>query len=319
MTKQPEVSDYDKSKYDYTTYWKSREYEHQAETALLDRIFKRKNGQWIIDIGGGFGRLVKTYHQKYHKFIICDYSTELLNKAQIQLREQGIKNGFFVAANIYNLPFKQDIIDTVLMVRVAHHLEDISKAVNELTRIIMPKGDIVLEFANKLHIKNRLKHLLKFDFDFFFSGKPYKHKTGENAEGTDRKSPGIFYNFDYRHLKREIVSHEMTIKRTYPLSFFRINLAKKLIPLKLLIFLEKLAQNILFWTKITPSVVIEASKQVKRKQTAERKSIESIICCPNCKGDFKQQGRLFICNKCNLKFKESNNIIDLRYPNLNES
>jgi len=116
-----EVSNYDFFDYDYAQYWKVRQYEDQAEKHVLEQIFKDKNGKWFVDIGGSYGRLTPTYYNSYTNPILLDYSLKTLQKNYSVIKKQ-FPNVELIAANAYHMPFKDNVFDGGLMVRVLHHI-----------------------------------------------------------------------------------------------------------------------------------------------------------------------------------------------------
>ena len=90
MKESPDITLYDKYDYDYSKYWHGREYEHNAEVQVLDRIMKKVSGSWFVDIGGSYGRHIPQYHQKFHHCILLDYSIKSLKQARKWLKETRI-------------------------------------------------------------------------------------------------------------------------------------------------------------------------------------------------------------------------------------
>jgi len=43
-----------------------------------------------------------------------------------------------------------------------------------------------------------------------------------------------------------------------------------------------------------------------------------VVCCPNCKGDLKQEGSIFSCLNCNSLFREKEGILILISKELEE-
>ena len=84
------VTNYDKYNYDYSTYWKGREYENLAEEVTLKRMFKTMRGVFFLDVGGSFGRNHYLYKNQYSTPIIADYSFNTLkaNYKKIKLPKQ---------------------------------------------------------------------------------------------------------------------------------------------------------------------------------------------------------------------------------------
>ena len=84
-----EISNYDEFGYDYSTYWKDREYEDLSERNILEKTFEKiPSGDWFLDIGGSYGRLTDIYSKRFKKPIILDYSLETLNKNQNSLKSK---------------------------------------------------------------------------------------------------------------------------------------------------------------------------------------------------------------------------------------
>src|SRR5262245_7217337 len=77
------VADYDTDNYDYRDFWTGRDYEHWAETRVIRRLFKRiPRAEWLVDLGGGFGRHIPQYRTHADRVVLVDYSmTNLMNAA----------------------------------------------------------------------------------------------------------------------------------------------------------------------------------------------------------------------------------------------
>ncbi len=70
----PIVADYDEDDYDYRNFWRGRDYEQWAETHLLEHLLERiEQADWLVDLGGGFGRNAVHYHQRANHAVIVDY------------------------------------------------------------------------------------------------------------------------------------------------------------------------------------------------------------------------------------------------------
>ncbi|MFH1407808.1 MAG: class I SAM-dependent methyltransferase, partial [Patescibacteria group bacterium] len=168
---------YNDKNYDYKFYWKKRSYEHNCEVIALKKLLPKK-GNSIIDIGAGFGRLFPVYESRFKEVILFEPSKKLLEQARDNINKSTIDKVFF---RIGKIPIRDrpklglSLIeyDCVLMVRVAHHLEDLNSAIASVSKIIKKDGVFILEFANKIHFLNILKNSARLNFGFF-SQKPYK-------------------------------------------------------------------------------------------------------------------------------------------------
>ncbi|MBI1882418.1 MAG: class I SAM-dependent methyltransferase, partial [Chloroflexi bacterium] len=140
----PRVCDYEGSRY-RTDFWEgqNREYEDRIERIALQKLLPPQ-GQRLIEIGAGFGRLAELY-QGYRQVILNDYARTQLEEAQHLL---GNDNRFiYVVSDVYHMPFVDNLFDTLTMVRVMHHLADVPAALAELHRLLAPNGTAVIEYA----------------------------------------------------------------------------------------------------------------------------------------------------------------------------
>lgn len=326
QSKKPKVTNYDEFDYDYSTFWNNREYENKAEKNVLKKILKKRHGDWFIDIGGSYGRNVDLYRKKFHNAVLMDYSVKALKQARENFKQRGITNIELVAANAYNLPFKPESFDAGMMIRVIHHIEKPKTVFKEISSIFTDDGIFILEFPNKTHIKAIFKALFTLNFELIFSKKPYLQPSKGANEGTNGKAEGIIYNYHPRFVSRKLKRNDFRIKRRFSLSFFRIPFIKKVLPIKVLMFFEKIFQAIFFWTQITPSIIYLTKKDHSANSSKNQDSnsdnqlqfkaneILDILCCPKCKGELEYKGTKLHCSGCNLDFDTKGRIYDLRYP-----
>ncbi|MDP6781810.1 MAG: class I SAM-dependent methyltransferase, partial [Alphaproteobacteria bacterium] len=72
----------------------------------------------------------------------CDISDDGL--ADARLRADGVSNVSFKKASALDLPFEDESFDFVCCSGVLHHTEDPDKGLDELTRVLRPKGKLYL-------------------------------------------------------------------------------------------------------------------------------------------------------------------------------
>src|SRR6185436_12176934 len=89
-------------------FWRGRAYEDRVERIALSAELP-PTGQRLVEIGAGFGRLADLY-RGYGEVILLDYARSMLKDARERL---GADPRFiFVAADLYNLPFAENALDT---------------------------------------------------------------------------------------------------------------------------------------------------------------------------------------------------------------
>jgi ubiquinone/menaquinone biosynthesis C-methylase UbiE len=304
-----EIADYDTINYDYSTYWKNREYEHSSEVLLLNKLLKDTEGGWFLDIGGSFGRLLPTYYDKFSHPVIVDYSLKTLQINSSKIKKD-FPNTILIAANAYSLPFRESSFDGCLMVRVLHHINEPNKVFKEIFRILNNDSIYIQEFANKLHIKAFIKAILTLNFDLL-NTKPYQQPERGYSEGARKNVKIPFLNYHTKRIKQVLAKDGFTIKKKMGCSFLRLDFLKKRFSTKILLQVENVLQNTLSFLNLSPSIFLKSTPN----KTGSRKkysSIEQLIVCPKCKGGLEFSNNRARCKKCNLEFKQNENIWDFR-------
>lgn len=243
---------YDDPKYDYQKYWRRRQYEDKAEAVALKKLFSLVPKKDIIaDIGAGFGRLTPTYAPLAQKCILIDPASKQLEKAK-KLKKR-YPHLYFQQASAEKLPLKKESVDLLLFIRTLHHLKNPKPIFAEFNRVIKPKGFLIIEFANKVHLKSFIKALLRLDFQYIFNPQPISI--------SQKKGVAPFLNYHPYQVKKMLQKSGFKIIKTLSVSNFRYSLFKKILPLKIILFLEKIAQEVNAPFYYGPSVFILAQKK----------------------------------------------------------
>ena len=131
----PPICDYEGSDYQ-TSFWDhgGREYEDRTEAIALKRLLPR-NGRLLLEIGAGAGRNTPRY-AGYDRVVLLDYSKTQLQQAQGRLGEPG--RYVFVAADVYCLPFIDELFDGATMIRTLHHMADAPGALEQVRKVLQP-------------------------------------------------------------------------------------------------------------------------------------------------------------------------------------
>lgn len=244
---------YDDPSFDYKKYWQERQYENLADRIALKRLLKLvPNKESLIDIGAGFGRLTSVYASQFDKCILVDPSTRMLTEAQNKFKKK--KNLKFIKAFIEKLSFEKEAFDVALFIRIIHHIKSPPTALKETARVLKPGGFLILEYANKLHTKSALKALLKLNLKYLIDQTPLE-------VWPTRRDCIPFLNFHPRYIKSLLKKNGFKITKTLSVSNFRSKFCKKILPLKVLLILEKIAQVLRPPFFAGPSIFILAQKK----------------------------------------------------------
>jgi ubiquinone/menaquinone biosynthesis C-methylase UbiE len=314
------IANYELNQYSYQGFWVGREYEHLAEVNLLHSLFRRyvpqSDSRTLVDLGGAYGRLLPMYGNLVKGVVLADYSThELLTGKKRIDNTSFAENVGYVALNAYRLPFKNNSVDSLLSVRVMHHLRDLPLFIHELERVLVPGGVAIIEFANKNHILSLVKRWAKFDFSY--SSKPVLQVAHmeESSQGMKEGQVAIMYNFSPKFVKKTMEDAGLVVKKMSGCSFLRLRFLKKIVPVGLLLFKEKLLQQLFGWFLITPSVFIVVEKAGKFVSSpAESLLTVNRLQCPTCGSEVRENSGVLTCIRGHVFPQRIEGVVDLRDP-----
>jgi ubiquinone/menaquinone biosynthesis C-methylase UbiE len=287
------VCDYEDSSY-RTDFWEGqgREYEDLAERIALRHLLP-PTGRRLMDVGAGFGRL-SDFYVGYDQVVLLDYSRSLLRQAQGRLGRDG--RFVYVAANFYALPFAEDSFDTVMMVRVMHHVEDVLTLLGEVARVLTGQGVYVLEFASKRHLKALLRYVLGRQDWSPFDPNPYEF---------------VEMNFDFHPawMRERLAEAMFHVKHQRTVSHFRLPLLKRLVPARTLAAVDGLCQPTGSWWQLTPSVFVQCTLDRPATEAAAKLR----FCCPACRsGNLHTSPATVDCTACGRRWPVEDGIYNFK-------
>jgi demethylmenaquinone methyltransferase/2-methoxy-6-polyprenyl-1,4-benzoquinol methylase len=121
---------------------------------LYDRIFGASSsdrlrallelpaGGWMLDVGGGTGRVSYGLRGQVGGLALVDISPGMLAQTR---RKTGIDSSH---ARVQQLPFADDTFDRIMIVDSWHHFDDQPGAARDLVRVLRPGGRLVIEDFN---------------------------------------------------------------------------------------------------------------------------------------------------------------------------
>lgn len=109
------------------------------DPAQLAQVLRLPIDGWMLDAGGGTGRVASTLRPLVSRLVITDLSAAMLGQAQAK----GLACP--VQAQVERLPFPDGSFDRVLVVDALHHFADQWGAIAELVRVLRPGGRLVIE------------------------------------------------------------------------------------------------------------------------------------------------------------------------------
>ena len=285
------VINYEGSGYE-TDFWvgQGRDYEDAAERLALKQLIPPQGGR-IAEIGAGFGRLVELY-QGYEQIVLFDYSRSLLQNAAKRLGTD--KRIVFVAGNIYEMPLADGVLDTLVMVRVMHHLADVPRALAQLKRLLHQDSVAILEYANKRNLKSILRWMVRKQ-----EWSPWQQQPLEF----------VALNFDFHPswMDKRFTEADLQKQEQFAVSHFRLPILKKALSPNTLAKMDSRLFRAGGFFPLAPSVFAklnQSSGSARRETTYDAASIADLFCCPRCNKEafILDDEELLVCQECNTRY-----------------
>jgi SAM-dependent methyltransferase len=287
----PPICDYEGSDYQ-ERFWESgeRAYEDGAEAVALRRLLPPAGGT-LLEVGAGAGRNTPRY-AGFQKIVLLDYSRSQLETALSRLGES--ERYVYVAGDVYRLPFAPGVFQAATVIRTLHHMADPLLALREVRATLAGGSDLILEYPNKQNLKAIARWLLRRQ-----SWSPFDRRPVEFAR----------LNFDFHPaaVRAWLGEAGFAVQRQLTVSHFRVGLLKRILPPRLLVSLDALAQWTGNWWQLSPSVFVLATA------VGESESTGGFWRCPACRSlDVVEEDTGVRCQGCKRVWPRRGGLYDFK-------
>lgn len=279
---------------DYRTVWKHdrSQFEDYFEGGIQKSLLTHNPG-WLIDVGGGYGRSVPLYNRGNRKIVLVDYAHNLLEMAAQTYKDD--KNIFYVAADAYHLPFKDNTFSAGISIRVWHHMNMPLNFAKEICRVMTKNSRFVMDYANKRNL-------------FRVFAKPFASLKQDHEE----YEPLLFGTHPI-FFKKIVKEAGFRLEKSLGTGFFPRFITEKTVFLKPILFvLEIIFDNTLGYLTLGPRTIAQIKKKEGITNDTIDRDIKDVLACPVCKGDIRIDGEIVTCTKCANKYSFKGNIFDFR-------
>lgn len=236
---------YNDPEHNYLRYWDGREYEHAAEEIAINRLLHGKHFKHAVDVGGGYGRLCVQLERFADKVTLAEPSQQQLDIAAEFLKDHPEIDRKLLQAD--DLQFKNGSVDLLTMIRVMHHLPDPSSEFREIARVLSPEGYAIIEVANYLHMRNRLRHIAKLRR---LPVKPVDIRSAANRHANEIP----FVNHNPYTVIRQLQHAGLRVEATLSVSNLRSVRLKRIMPREIMLGAERMLQRPLAGVYFGPSI-----------------------------------------------------------------
>jgi ubiquinone/menaquinone biosynthesis C-methylase UbiE len=244
-TSKKKADQYNDPKHNYFQYWEGRQYEHLAEEIAIAKLLNGKHFKTAVDVGGGYGRSCVQLENYAEHVTLAEPSQQQLDMAADFLKDHPEIDRKLMQAD--DLKFQDGSIDLLTMIRVMHHLPDPSVEFKEIERVLSPDGYAIIEVANYLHIRNRLKHLARRE------RMPVK-PVDIRSEANKRADEIAFVNHNPSTVVRQLEHAGLHVETTLSVSNLRSVRLKRIMPRELMLGAERALQRPLATIYFGPSI-----------------------------------------------------------------
>jgi len=159
-----EISGYHKSYLERRALYKSFGYDIDKERRFILKQAMPLRGR-ILEAGTGKGHFALTLAKAGYSFVTFDISPDEQRFAKLIIAHAGLKKQVdFRIENAERTSFASGSFDAIFLVNVLHHLSNPYLVIDELIRILSPKGKLILaDFSEEgLRVMDKI-HSLKGD------------------------------------------------------------------------------------------------------------------------------------------------------------
>lgn len=243
---------YNDPSHNYLHYWDHRQYEHAAEEVAIRKLLRGRHFKNAVDIGGGYGRLCLLLEQFADDVTLAEPSQQQLDIAKDFLKDHPEIHRQLMQAD--DLKFKDGSINLLTMIRVMHHLPDPQAEFSEISRVLAPDGYAIIEVANYLHMRNRVKHLARREH---MPVKPVDIR----SEANKRKDEIPFVNHNPYTVIRQLEHAGLEVCGRLSVSNLRSTKLKQIVPRSVMLGAERVLQRPLASVYFGPSVFFLVRKK----------------------------------------------------------
>ena len=116
--------------------------------AFIRTYLEKKD--YFCDIGSGIGNYSLAYAKETKLTVCCDINLTSLSHSRVLANKNNIKNILFVRCDYMQLPFAEEVFDSMICLDVLEvGLDHESRRLSEILRCLRTAGNAIVDFHNK--------------------------------------------------------------------------------------------------------------------------------------------------------------------------
>lgn len=227
----------------------------QFEIEKVIHLFNNPSKKFFLDIGTGTGRVARSLLSLGNDVVGLDVSSDRLSLALKKYKNLKTEQNYhLLLADAQYLPFKKEVFDNVLSIRVLKYLKNSKMGFSEISRVIKNKGLCVLELSNIFGYES----LWLFLFKLLGKGKQYAENMGAYYH--------LFNIFEVIHIFRSLELVVISKKSWHKIPTVFFIKCKQPIMLKILLSAECVFQKVFPFFLFSRGTLIKAVCVRKKAQ-----------------------------------------------------
>lgn len=309
VTKDDQVNSEIVSKFkglDFVTLWEGRDKVDQLEKSILHTFLKNTDGKRVLEIGPGEGRLTDIIQSHSSEYVATDINESFLKKVKERSK---LEKSLYVSSNLYHLPFCDNSFSTVVIVRVFNFISQPLQVMKELSRIIIPGGNLLISVSPKPSLSTLIDDL--------------KYSASNERERMSKRSTITFSNYNMSEVHPASYP-TFAFKRSFIRNLFEVSgfieLTKISSGLEDYLMLNTLpVRSLLRIGTIFKSIPIFPTDffllQKKCDLSGPLEFVQEIFQCPKCQSKLSKQENAneLICKHCGYIGTVNDGIINLTF------
>jgi SAM-dependent methyltransferase len=204
-----------RTRYDYFREFDNlREHPDVEPYELSNRIhgYETAGGLRVLDYGCGNGYVLGQYARNGADVYGVDIAPAALQLTHERFSLIGL-NGTFQLTEGDVVPFESEMFDIVCSMGVLHHVDDATRIVRELHRVLKPGGRLIVMFYNR----RSFRYHVTFRYRSWFGPRAQRGRPlGDYArmnDGNDNPCGLVYTQTDIRRLLSDFVEHQFLVSK----------------------------------------------------------------------------------------------------------
>ncbi len=279
---------------DFEKLWKGREKVTTVEREVILSMIDLSPEMKVLEIGAGNGRITQALAGKFRRYYALDVTPSFLEQIN---PPPGANKLIRIGGDLYNMPFLDGSLDTIVMIRVFNFLQSPETALREFSRVLKPGGSAIISFFHTGSVATILDRVK-------YKGKATVPRSRHVRKVLNSNFEESFYSVPYFKEISSAAGFRTVHSRSCGLEDYSPFAP---LPAKLFVKLSVLPDIL----GLIPHVFIYMQKV--EAHPAAISDEEEIMACPVCHepvpAEFPHSGQVMNCHNCGHVFEFRNGVI----------